>query len=1078
MIKLFPLLCCILVTLGLQAQNDSARLMRFPTIHDDQVVFSYAGDLYSVNKSGGYATRLTSDPGYEMFARFSPDGKNIAFTGQYDGNTEVYLIPSTGGEPRRITYTATLGRDNISDRMGPNNIIMTWKDNQHVVYRSRNISFNDFQGQLYLADVNGDMPQQLPFPKGGFCSYSPDGSQLAMNQVFREFRTWKYYEGGMADDIWIYDFASKQITDITNDPHQDIEPMWAGNKIYFLSDRDHTMNLFCYDVTSKQVRKVTNYTDYDIKFPSLGNNAIVWERAGYLWYMDLATETVKQIPVQIAGDFLYSRTELIDATKFAEGTDLSPDGNRMLLVGRGDIFTIPAKEGITRNLTQTSGAHERSATWSPDGKYIAYISDASGEDEIYLRPQDGSGDAIQITSNGDVYKYLLNWSPDSKKIMWSDKKLRLQYVDIDSKKITVIDNSTVFEFNDYTWSPDSKWVAYVRPEKQDKGRILLYNLESKSQIAATDGWFNSYQPSFSDDGKYLCMVSDRDFSPSFSQADFNASYFDMARVYILPLSKETASPFLGKNDEVKSAADKGDADKKSDTAKSKDVRVDADGLVDRLIGLPIAHSGYYNVTMTGNHVYYMNRGNNDDASTLKMFDVTSKEETDIAKVDNYQVSVDHKKVMLQKGDDYYITDLPASKMNGMDGKVDLSNCKVWVNKHEEWNQIFTESWRQMRDFFAAPNMNGANWKGVYNKYHPLVKYVNNRNDLTYLIGEMISELNSGHSYTGGGDAPKTERIKMGMLGAQFSKDQSSGYFTIDKILAGADWDPTLRSPLTEVGLNIHGGDYILAINGKATNTVADIYQLLIDQADKDVELSINSKPTLVGARKVIVKPVASEANLYYYNWVEHNIHYVDSVSQGKVGYIHIPDMGEEGLNMFMKLFYPQINKAALIIDDRGNGGGFVSPLITERLSQQIVFWDILRNAEPTPDPEMHWGPKVCLINEYSASDGDIFPYRFKTLKLGKVIGKRSWGGVVGIRGSLPFVDGGFLDKPEFSRFDVNGNWCIESHGVDPDIEVANDPAQEFMGNDQQLNKGIDEVLSELKNWPKQPPVPAWPVRTK
>lgn len=1074
------------------AQNDTARLMRFPTMHDNTVVFSYAGDLYSVNKDGGYATKMTNDVGYEMFARFSPDGKNLAFTGQYDGNTEVYEMPAVGGEPKRLTYTATLHRDDIGDRMGPNNITMTWKDNEHIVYRSREISFNDFQGQLFLADVNGGMSEQLPLPRGGFCSYNSDKTKLAYNQVFREFRTWKYYEGGMADDIWIYDFATKQTINVTNNLHQDIQPMWAGDKIYFLSDRDRTMNLFCYDVTTKAIRKVTNYTDYDIKFPSLGNNSIVWERGGYLYYMDLATEQIHWIPVMLAGDNIYSRSEMIDASKFFESSSISPDGNRMLMVGRGDVWTIPAKDGITRNLTQSSGAHDRNAQWSPDGKWIAYISDATGEDEIYTIAQDGSSAPNQITTGQNNYKYYFLWSPDSKKILWSDRTQTLYYTDVVMKQTIKVDYDSVQEFNDYTWSPDSKWIAYGKAEIQTKGRIYLYNLNTKNSTPATDGWYSAYQPSFSDDGKYLFFVSDRDFSPTFSNADFNAAYLDMSRIYFITLSKDTPSPFMEKNDEQKiettpdvpatttSSSPKKDKNKKDTTAAkpNAETKIDLDGIVDRVIGLPVSPSGYFGITAIGNKVYYMVHGSSDDGSTLKVFDLDEQEEINVASVDGYEISFDHKKILLSKGSDHYIMDVPHGKVSSLDGKVDLSNCKVWVDKHAEWKQIYTESWRQMRDFFYAPNMQGVNWIANYNKYLPLIKYVNNREDLTYIIGEMIGELNIGHSYCGGGDIPKVEKIKMGMLGASLSKDASTGYFKITKILDGANWDEALHSPLNDVGLNIHAGNFIIAVNGTPTNSVADFYQLMVGKANVDVELTINTTASAMGSRKVIVKPIAEEGPLYYYEWVQHNIHYVDSVSHGQIGYIHIPNMGEEGLNMFMKLFYPQINRAALIIDDRGNGGGFVSPLVTERLAKQVVFWDFMRNSEPQADPETQWGPKVCLVNEYSASDGDIFPYRFKTYKLGKIIGKRTWGGVVGIRGTLPFVDGGFLNRPEFSRFDTNGNWVLEGHGIDPDIEVSNDPATEWSGIDQQLNKGIEVILEQLKTWPTKPDMPPYPDKTK
>lgn len=1067
-----------------------ARLLRFPTIYNNQVVFSYAGDLYTVDRSGGEARKLTNNIGYEMFARFSPDGKTIAFTGQYDGNTEVFTIPAEGGAPKRLTYTATLHRDDIADRMGPNNIVMTWRDNEHIIYRSRQQSFNDFNGQLYVADINGGLSEQLPLPVAGFCSYSPDKKKLAYNRVFREFRTWKYYRGGMADDIWIYDFASKKIEDITNNPAQDIEPMWIGDRIYFLSDRDRTMNLFCYDLTTKQTRKVTNYTDYDIKFPSLGNNAIVYEHAGYLYVMDIPSEKITQINVSIHNDNPYSRTDMIDASKFQEGNSIGPDGNRLVYVARGDVFTVPAEKGITRDITNTSGVHERNAVWSPDGKYVAYVSDSSGEDEIYIQVPDGHSKPVRITFNGDVYKYELQWSPDSKKIAWADRDFRILYVDIDTKAQTLVEQSDIWEMRDYSWSPDSKWLVYDVPQKESKDKIFLYHLTDGKKVAVTDGWYDSYGPVFSPDKKYLYFISNRDFNPSFSETDFEIAYRDMSKIYLIPLSRETANPFAPVDNEVGVVKDstaekkteekkKGKEEEKTKKAEeNKDMKVDLDGLGQRIMALNIDAGNYYDVQPVDGKVYYM-RDEAGGKRSLRLFDVDGKDkkETVLGDADGFEISANHKKMEVHKGDNTYVIDLPTSKLE-LNTPVSLSDMKIEVNKKEEWNQIFNEAWRQLRDFFYAPNMNGVDWKAMREKYAVLVPYVNHRADLDYVIGEMIGELDAGHCYVMGGDIPRAERIPMGLLGAQLSRD-ASGYFRIDKILEGANFDKSLRSPLTEVGVNVHTGDYIISVDGVAATSTNDIYSLLVNKADKEVELEVNNKPSAEGARKVIVVPIADEKNLYYYDWVQHNIHFVDSVSGGKIGYIHIPNMGEDGLNEFMKHYYPQIRRQALIIDDRGNGGGFVSPLIAERLARQLVYFNMARDVkEGTPNPDLQLGPKVCLINQFSASDGDIFPYRFKTYKLGKLIGKRTWGGIVGIRGSLPFVDGGGLTKPEFTSYTAQG-FAIEGHGVDPDIDVDNDPAHEYAGIDDQLNRAIEELLNDLKtNPPVIPPIPPFPDKTK
>lgn len=1078
--------------------QQEARLLRFPTISGESIVFSYAGDLYTVPRAGGLARKMTSDVGIEIFARFSPDGKTLAFTGQYDGNTEVYTIPAQGGIPARLTYTATLGRDDLSDRMGPNNIVMTWKnDNSGIIYRSRKISFNDFKGQLYSVPVQGGMSSELPFSVGGFCSYSPDQTKMAMNQVFREFRTWKYYRGGMADDVWIYDFATGQMENITQNPAQDIFPMWYGDKIYFCSDRDRTMNLFVYDIPTRQTRKVTSYTEYDIKFPSLGKDAIVYENGGFIHVYDLRTGTTSKIDISISDDAVVGRNEWVDASSFIESGDydLGQDGNRMVVTARGDLWTVPAKDGITRNLTKTPAIHERSVVWSPDGQYLAYISDATGEDEIYLLKQDGSGEPMQLTDKGDTYKYYMTWSPDSRKLVWSDKKLRLQYIDINTKQVTLVDQSKVWEHSGAAWSPDSRWITFTRTDDDGRLKVYLYNTADKTSHQVSDNWYEAFGSVFSPDGKYLYFVSSRDFNPTYSSTEWNHSYSDMSRVYLVTLAKSTPSPLAPKNDEVQikkdttATAPAPAADSKKSKVKGakeipppapmeKEVKtvIDLDGIQSRVVALPVAAGNYYSLNAVEDAVYYVTNSTSDPKSKLKVYNLKDKKETEIGEFGNYTMSADRKKVLLQKGKDFAIVDLPKDKAN-MDKKVDFSNMKLLVDRKKEWNQIFNESWRQMRDFFYDPGMHGVNWPAIRQKYAPLVPFVNHRFDLSYIIGEMIGELSVGHAYVGGGDAIKAERIPMGLLGAKISRD-ASGFFRVDRILKGENWSSSTRSPLTEVGVDAREGDFIIEINGINTQSVQDIQSLLVNTAGKTVELTLNSKPEKAGSRKTLVVPTGDESDLYYLDWVRKNIAYVSARTNDQVGYIHIPDMGSGGLNEFVKYFYPQLNKKAWIIDDRGNGGGNVSPQILERLARIPVFFDLPRNVTiPKPDPELALGPKVLLIDQYSASDGDIFPYRFRANQLGKIIGRRSWGGVVGIRGSLPFIDGGFLNRPEFAGYDVEGKtWPLEGYGIDPDIEVLNNPSDEYKGKDDQLDKAIEVILEELKNSPGIPAAPPYPRR--
>ncbi len=1087
----------LLLTSGISFAPEEARVLRFPTIFGNQVVFSYAGDLYTVSSEGGVARKLTTHEGYEAFARFSHDGEYIAFTGEYDGNREVFLVPSQGGVPLRLTYTPTLGRDDISDRMGPNNLVMGWKhDNKHIVFRSRMREWNDFNGQLYLASLEGGIPEQLPLPRGGFCSFSPDDKKLAYNRIFREFRTWKRYRGGMADEIWIYDFETRKIENITNNPAQDIIPMWSGNRIYFLSDRDENrkMNLFLYNLETTETRRLTDYSEFDIKFPSIGPDAIVFEYGGHIYRFDLDSEEATRIPIIIADDLNSGRSKLVKADKSITNYEISPDGKRALFGARGEVFTVPAKYGNTRNLTNTSGVHERNSKWSPDGKWIAYISDATGEDEIYIISQDGKGKPQQITTGADTYKYQILWSPDSKKILWSDKQLRLNYVDIEKKKSVMVGQAKAWEIREYVWSPDSRWIAYSKPEAESMTKVYLYDLSTQKTHEVTDGWYSSYSPCFHSDGKYLFFVSDRDFNPLYSRTEWNHAYLFMARVYLVTLNKEVASPFEPKSDEVavekegekkeKDAEKKKEEDKKEEIQeKEVKVKVDPEELKDRIISLPIEVASYGQLTSVGSALYYMKRGLRDQGSSLKMYDLEKQKETDLGSINGYEISGDQKKMLVSQGrpeSSYAIIDLPKAPIK-VEEKLNLSRLEVKVNLREEWNQIFEECWRQMKYFFYDPQMHGVEWEAIKSQYRPLAEAVNHRADLTYVLGEMIGELNAGHTYVGGGSFPQPERIDVGMLGAQFERDPESGTYKIIKILEGKNWDRSVRSPLTEVGVNVNEGDFLIAINGMPTNKMKEMYEALLNTVGKQVTLKVNSEPEDKGSREEVVVPIKDELSLYYYNWVQENIDKVNKATGGKVGYIHIPNMGQQGLNEFVKHFYPQLRKKALIIDVRGNGGGSVSPMIIERLRREAAMMGMARNALPTPDPDaVLVGPLVCLMDEFSASDGDIFPYRFKKHNLGKLIGKRTWGGVIGIRGSLPLLDGGYLYKPEFATYGLEEkDWIIEGIGVEPDIYVDNDPAKEFAGIDEQLNKAIEVILDELKTKEKElPKVPPYPIKKK
>lgn len=1047
-----------------------ARLLRFPATNGQEIVFSYAGDLYKVPITGGEARRLTSHPGYEMFPRFSPDGRTIAFTGQYDGNTEVYTIPSEGGEPLRITYTATNQRDDLGDRMGPNNIVMTWTpDGNRIVYRNR--IGDGFSGKLYTVDKEGGLSEVIPLPEGGFCSYSPDGKKLAYNRVMREFRTWKYYKGGMADDIWIYDPEAKQVQNITHNEAQDIFPMWIGNDIFFLSDRDRIMNLFVYNTQSGQTEKVTDFTAYDIKFPSVHGSTIVFENGGYIYKLDAAGRKPEKVAISLASDHAEARSTQKNGAGYLTAASLSPDGERVAVTARGEVFDLSAGKGVTKNITRSPGAHDRDAQWSPDSRYIAYISDVTGETELYLQ-EAGGGEPQQLTQQNDTYIRSFAWSPDSRKIVYTDRKNRLNLLDVAGRRKETLMQTPDGAAYDVTFSPDSKWLAYTRTSPNRMNIVYVYNLDTKKEYPVTDKWYSSGSPAFSSDGKYLVFASARDFNPTYGHLEWNHVYTNMYGVYLALLAADTPSPFLEKDAEVKAAAAAiagTDTEKKAAASSSAAVvRFDAEGISDRIVKLPLPGSYYGDFYSDGKSVYYTNGKNN----TMR-YDLENQKEELVAENAVMEVAPGDRKALFIQDKRLYVTDIPSGKIT-LDHPVDLSNMKIIVDYPAEWAQLFDEAWRAYRDGFYVDNMHGVDWQAVKTKYATLLPYVKNRLDLNYVIGEMIGELCSGHAYVNPGELDRPERIPTGLLGAQISRDKS-GFFRIEKILQGATWNKALRSPLTEPGIEASTGEFIVAIDGVPTNSVKDMYALLVGKANVPTELSLNSRPVLEGARKIVIRPLEEEYSLYHYNWVEGNRKKVEKATGGRVGYIYIPDMGPEGLNEFARYFYPQLDKEGLIIDDRANGGGNVSPMILERLAREPYRLTMRRGSTQigTVPDAVQVGPKVCLINKYSASDGDLFPWGFRALGLGKLIGTRTWGGIVGISGSLPYMDGTDIRVPFFTSYDPKtGQWIIENHGVDPDILIDNDPIKEWNGEDQQLNRAIEEVLKELPKRQPLPPVPA------
>jgi tricorn protease len=1134
-----------ILTFGASAafcQEEEGRLMRFADISKDRIVFSYAGDLWLVSRQGGVARRLTTHPGLELFPKFSPDGLSIAFTGQYDGNYNVYVMPAEGGDPKQLTFYQ--GGPPLRERMGIHNEVLAWfPDSKRIVFLSRRDTFNDWFGRPFVVNVEGGLAERLPIDKGGLMSFSPDGSRMAYNRIFRNFRTWKRYTGGMAQDIWIYNFKTNQIAQLPHTEWTDTFPMWHQDTIYFASDRgpEHRLNLYSYSLKTKEIRPLTHFTEFDVLWPSLGSDAIVFENGGYLYVFDLATEKAQKLVVYLPGDRELARKHWANVSKLITSFDLSPDGKRALLTARGDVFTVPAKEGSIRNLPHSPGVREKSAAWSPDGRWVAYISDRTGEDELYITPQDGMAAETRITTDGSMERLAPVWSPDSKKLLYADKSLRLFYVDISQKKPVLIDKARYFDLNEYIWSPDSHWAAYGKQSENHNQVLYFYSLAESKITPLTTDFYNSHSPAFDPEGRYFYFLSERDYNEVLGVYDFEFANPKATKVYAVTLRADAFSPFAPESDEVtvtppetptptpgtppgtppgtaptpttktppapeKPGASPSEA-AKPEPAKNAPFRIDLEGIGNRIVSLPAPYGNYGNLRAASGRAFYVSApvaglsgplpG---ESPSIHVFDV--KERKDHILVDNannFTVSFDGTKVLYsappagggREGGvaTYGIVDAkvpesaaPAPAHKAGDGVLNLAHLEMEVDPRAEWRQIFYDAWRQERDYFFEASMNGVAWTTQRDKYAQLLPYVADRYDLTFVVGEMIGELSNSHTYVGGGDSPDLHPVNVGLLGADFEADSEDGLYRFKKIYPGENWNPNLRSPLTEPGVGVKTGDYLLAVNGRPLRIPQNPDEIFLNTANENVTLTVNGRPTGEGARHVVVKPLSDDFGLHELDWIETNRRKVSETTGDRVGYIYLPDMSASGLNEFVKQFFPQFKKEGLIIDVRYNGGGFVDQIIFERLRRVLVAMGTARNFEggSVPDP-VFYGYMACVTNHYAASDGDFFSYFFKQYKLGPLIGERTWGGVRGIRGEMPLIDGGFISRPEFSIYDLQSQWLIENRGVAPDIEVDNRPDLVMAGHDPQLEKAIEVVMAQIREHPRKlpprpPDLPAYPAK--
>ncbi|MEW5875836.1 MAG: S41 family peptidase [Candidatus Zixiibacteriota bacterium] len=1073
------------------ASAEEARLLRFPDIHNDNVVFVYGGDLWTVPVSGGQARKLTNDDGLELFPRFSPDGEKIAFTGQYDGDQNVFVMPAEGGEPKRLSFHPATRQ--TSERMGPESIVMDWtNDGSAILYRSREETHSIWEGKLCLVSPEGGYRQELPLPRGGFASFSADGSKIAYCPIFRDFRQWKRYKGGMAQDVWIYDLKQARSEKITDWIGTDNMPMWdhASGLIYFNSDRTGKLNLYSYNPETKETKQVTTYTDFDVRWPAMGPGAIIYENGGYLYVLDLATGTPRKLTITLASDRRLARSKWVKCGEDVQDADLSPDGNRAIFGAHGEIFTVPAKDGNTRNLTNTPGIHEKYAAISPDGRWIAYVSDASGEDELYVVEPGGNGTPQRLTTDGFCYKYGATWSPDSKKLVWSDKTATVRYIDIPTRKVTTITRSDRGDVRYQAWSPDSRYIAYAQNNQHQISQVYIYSLEDNRSRAVTPGEYDDHTPVFDPSGKYLYFLSEREFNPIFGNYEFNYILDKMTEIVAIVLSADEASPFAPKSDEVKPKEDgandkkgKDDkADKKDDKPAVKPVKIDFDGIMSRQARFPVESGQYSSLAAVEGRVFYLSHPMGGAVgpvertkTTLHVFDMEKREDnTFLEDVNGYVLTPDGKKMLVMSKGSHEIIDAGGDKGKLGEGRLNLDGMETWVDYDAEWRQMFEETWRLERDYFYDSLMHGVDWKAIHDKYAPLLDHVSHRFDLTYIQAEMVAELACSHTYVGDGDFFRPKPSQVGLLGIDWAIDSAAGLFRIGKILEGQNWIDSRRSPFTEPGIKAKAGDYVLALDGKPLSSAVDPYGLLVNTSDRTVTVKLATNPAGTDAWTVEVKPLSDEEDLRYYNWVLWNKHYVDSISGGKIGYVHIPDMGGGGLVEFNRQFFPQIRKEGMVIDVRYNGGGFVSQLIIERLRRVLGGMGISRNfAAPSTYPgTVFYGHLACLLNEHSCSDGDIFPYYFREYGLGPLIGKRTWGGVVGIRGHRPLLDGGFVTTPEFAKYEFDRSWSkMENHGVDPDIDVDNLPEDLYRGKDAQMDRAVQEILKKIKEEPRVIPLP-------
>ncbi len=1069
MLKITAAAFVLLMPLSLYAIED-ARLLRYPDINGDQIVFVYAGNIWTVNAQGGDARQLTSHKGLELFPKLSPDGKWIAFSAEYSGSRQVYVMPSQGGTPTQLTWYNDVGP--MPPRGGFDNVVLGWTPNsQKVLFRGNRTPYGERMGKYFLVDIEGGLEEALPIPHGGFGVLSPEGDKMAFAYVDREFRTWKRYKGGRASNLWIYDLEENTSWEITDFEGTDHIPVWYGDNIYFASDRDLWLNIHSYDTNTEEIRQLTFHDDFDVMWPSGSGGQLVYESGGHIYRLDLETEIPERVVINIQYDFANTLPYHKNVKDNIHSVAISPTGSRVLFDARGDIFSVPAGEGTTHNLTRSQGVRAVSPQWSPDGRWITWYDDRSGEYEIYLLEHADGAETRQITQGSQGWKYQAKWSPDSRFLVFFDRSMKLQLLEVETGLITLVDRPTAEEIRHYDFSPDNRWITYAKSSRNGLGAVWAYNIQDQEAFQLTGDSYSDSNPVFSKCGEYIFFTSNRDFNLSFSSFEFNYLYNQATRIYALHLTNDSPKLFEPKETEEPN----GTQDNADDNENEVFVNIERKGADQRIVAFPMRAGSYWGLQPVADGLVYFT------GSGMRRYVFSDQNDQSIMDgISTGIVSADESKFLYQFRGDYGVESLTPGRSAG-DGLLDLSDLNMRIEPQKEWEQIFKDGWRIYRDFFYVENLHAVDWEGFYERYAALLPYLNHRFDLDYMFGEMIAETNTGHAYVNYGDFERVDRLQTGLLGAELEADHQTGRYVITKIFGGENWNDDLRSPLTVQGMDIREGEYLISIEGREITTGMNPYKFLEGRVDKSTRIAINDQPTSQGARNYTIRPIASEVELRHLDWVNSRRAMVEELSGGRIGYIYVPNTSFDGNRELFKGMYAYHHKDALIIDERFNGGGFIPDRMVEILGREThAKWYRAGLDYPMRTPGVaHDGPKAMLINQFSSSGGDAFPYFFRQKGLGTIIGTRTWGGLVGMTGNARLKDGGYIGVPRFGIYNEDGEWIIEGIGVYPDIEVVDEPHRLVRGEDPSLEKAVEILMQQLEeDPPRRWPVPDPPDRSE